>query len=190
MRGLIPYSVFFALVLSVGCSQIRRPGQAETPVVHYEDSVYCFNGRSIVSSGGLWGLVDQTGQVILEPEWDSIEFMDDDVALLRRDGLYYLCTRDGRFFAENTDAGMLEGSYRELLSAMEYEDLLKWDRVLDRLEALCDACIASRGIRPDRKVLEEKTALQSELAAASGRMSSHQESRLEQIVAKFNSFSK
>ena len=184
---MIPYLLAAILPLSGGCSQAPRQEPVETAAAAYDDSVYCFNGRSIVSCKGMWGLVDQDGRVILKPEWDGIEFLDDDVALLHRAGLYYLCTRDGRFFAEDADAGVLEESFRELLVEMEYEDSRKWDSVLDRLEALCDACIASGRKRPDRIVLEEKAALQAELASVSGQMSSLQKERLEQIVERFKS---
>ncbi|MBO7371442.1 MAG: hypothetical protein J6U34_02935 [Bacteroidales bacterium] len=71
---------------------------------------------------------------------------------------------------------------------MEYADRQRWDKVLDRLESLCDACIAGTARRPDSRILQEKAALESELTGISGQMSKQQDERLKQIVDKFNAY--
>lgn len=153
----------------------------------YEDSLYCFNGCYIVSRDGMKGLTDESGSLILPPTWDEIEFLDDEVALLRRGGVYYLCTRAGRLLAEGTDPMTLEGSFQERLSQVRLSDLESWDLVLDQLEALADACISSRHHRLDTRILEARSLLQERLSAASGTMVPEQLARLESIENKFYS---
>ena len=187
MCRLLPYTLLLPWLFLAGCNQHSAVSGTDRQKVHYEDSIYCFNGRSIVSLDGLWGLLDSDGGVILEPAWDAIVFLSDDVAMLQRSGLYYLCTRDGRVFAENTDPDVLENSFQELLTDLEYADRQKWDQVLDRLESLCDACIDDARRKPNKRILQEKEALQSQLNGVSGQMTRQQERRLEQIVEKFNS---
>ena len=186
-----PRYLLFALTVSYLVSCMNAGPDVQTPVqepVTYEDTVYCFNQRSVVSLEGKKGLIDTEGQVVLEPEWDSIEFLDDEVALLSRFGIWYLCTKDGRLFAETSDPGILESSFRALLAEMQDKDSKYWDDILDRLEDLSEACINSRSKRPDARILRER-ALLSELLSSGirGKMSASQTERLDKIVLKFNS---
>lgn len=173
-----------ALLLS-GC---RFSPAVEEPVperVPYEDSVYCFNQRSIVTLAGRKGMVGASGETILAPEWDDIEFLDDDIALLRRDDLFYLCTRNGRFFAESSDAALLEQSFRQRLADILDADMRSWDRVLDQLEALCEACLSCENRHPNARVIRENTRMQDCLQSVSGEMTPEQKERLAQIEKKF-----
>ena len=100
MRFLRTYLLlFFSLPVVHSCQAGQVRSEMQETDVFYDDTVYCFNQRSIVTLGSQKGLIDENGTRILAPEWDSIEFLDDEVALLGRSGLWYLCTRDGRFFA-------------------------------------------------------------------------------------------
>ena len=75
----IKLGVFLPAVLaSCHGAAVRTQEAAARPA--YEDSVYCFNGRMIVSSEGRKGLADTLGHVILPLEWEQVEFLDDDVA--------------------------------------------------------------------------------------------------------------
>ena len=186
MYGRRSYRWLCCLLLAlVGCQDHRVHAPEAPQKLKYEDSVYCFNQRSIVTYGGLKGMVGEDGDVILAPEWDAIEFLDDDVALLQKSGLFYLCTREGRIFAESVEAESLEGSFRQRLSETLEADLLSWDRVLDQLDALCEACLACDGRRPDAQVIHENSVLQERLNNTSGTMSLEQKDRLEQIRKKF-----
>ena len=125
-----PRYLLFALTVSYLVSCMNAGPDVQTPVqepVTYEDTVYCFNQRSVVSLEGKKGLIDTEGQVVLEPEWDSIEFLDDEVALLSRSGIWYLCTKDGRLFAETSDPGILESSFHALLAEMQDNFSLLFD---------------------------------------------------------------
>ena len=173
---------------SPSCSCARGEMRAENDCrVAYEDSVYCFNQRSIVTFEGKKGVVGEQGELILAPEWDAIEFLDDEVALLQKSGLYYLCTRDGRIFAESHEMESLERSFRQRLAEMHDADVLSWNRVLDQLEVLCDACLACDGRKPDSQLIHEDTVLREYLNNATGAMNQEQKLRLERIGKKFDS---
>ena len=187
MHGFPAYLLLTFLALSL--SACREGPPAEVPMreeVAYDDSLYCFNGRSLVSREGRWGMVDTTGREILALEWDSADFLDDEVALLARSGIYYLCTWDGRIFAEDVDPDVLERSFRMRLSEMHAADYQDWNRALDRLEALCDACLAARSHRLDNRIIQENADLRELLAGIQGGMTLAQQNRLERIVDRFN----
>lgn len=187
-RYLLPFLLLpFCLSCRGGRTDVPAAVQ-EHPVVAYEDTVYCFNQRSIVSAGGLKGVIDDDGQVILSPEWDSIEFLSDEVALLSRSGLWYLCTRDGRLFAESGNPSDLETSFRERLAEMQDLDLAYWDAVLDQLDQLRAACLQASSRRVDARIRQERARLDGLLAdAGRGSMSRAQLDRLGQILSDFNS---
>lgn len=182
------YIIFIAVISAIpGCRQAvaTNPLQA---TISYDDSVYCFNLRSIVSREGLKGIADLDGNVVLPLEWDSIEFLDDDVALLSRSGLWYLSTKDGRIFAQATDPSELEASSTELFTRMQEDDLRHWDSVLDQLEALSHACISSARKGMNECILSEQNKLQQLLRERPGTaMSKAQEKRLEAIESEFSS---
>jgi len=186
MRRRRLYRCLYGLSLLLAACQVR-PVLVSVEKTVYEDSVYCFNQRSIVTLGGQKGMVGEGGEVILVPEWDAIEFLDDDVAMLQKSGLFYLCTRDGRIFAESPEVESLERSFRQRLAETLDADLLSWDRVLDQLEVLCDACLACGGRRPDAQIIHEDTVLREYLDDATGAMTQEQKMRLERIGRKFDS---
>ncbi len=171
----------------VSCARTPAvPGAA--PRAQYDDSVYCFNRRAIVTLDGRKGMVDDGGEVILPPEWDSMEFLDDDTALLSKGGLWYLCTGGGRIFAQSADSSELEASSRRLHDEMLEADMRYWDAVLDRLQALSTACIAAGPGKPGESVVRERTQLQILLSdAPGGPMNSAQQARLSEIEAGFKS---
>ena len=186
MRRRSLYHCLYGLPLLLAACQ-AHPIPVPVERVVYEDSVYCFNQRSIVTFEGKKGVVGEQGELILAPEWDAIEFLDDEVALLQKSGLYYLCTRDGRIFAESHEMESLERSFRQRLAEMHDADVLSWNRVLDQLEVLCDACLACDGRKPDSQLIHEDTVLREYLNNATGAMNQEQKLRLERIGKKFDS---
>lgn len=187
MRLLPTY--LFLLVL-VPCCLSCRDGKTEQKIVPasvaYEDSVYCFNQRTIVTLSGKKGLIDDDGLQILAPEWDSIEFLDDEVALLSKSGKWFLCTCEGRVFAETEDKTVLEDSFRQRLDRVRDADYRYWEQVLEQLEMLGEDCLSSRSHRPDGQMLGAYSKLQTFLESPSGEMSEEQKARFERIVRDFN----
>lgn len=174
--------ILFVGLISAGCSHTVS---SDIPIEPYQDSVYCFNGRSLVSRNGLWGIVGQDGRVILDTQWDSAEFLDDDIALLLRNNIYYLSTRDGRIYAQSPDSEALVSARQRLLAEVEEADFQKWDSVLDCLESLCDACLSSTARHPGDMILHKRDDLFARLADITGRPAPEQEERLEQIIKRF-----
>lgn len=186
----ISFSIILIWVLSSSCkSGVQSSSTQQSAPYTFDDTLYCFNQRSIVHKNGLAGIIDDSGKVILAPEWDSIEFLDDDIALLCRDSLYCLCTRDGRIFSENKSAYELELNYRDILSRTLEDDIRNWDKTLDKLDALCSECLRLGKRRPDQATKAAYEEFQSALGKVSGQMNTAQQERFEEIVRRFNTFS-
>lgn len=182
------YILLFAVILVTPCCRQASPNSLTSATKDYDDSVYCFNMRSIVSRDGLKGITDTEGNILLPLEWDSIEFLDDDVALLSRSGLWYLSTKNGRIFGQGDNASELEASFKETFALMQEDDMRYWDHVLDQLEALSYACIANAHKGMNESILSERNKLQLLLDEAPGTaMNKAQEKRLGAIESEFSS---
>lgn len=180
---VLPICLLF--LFCVSCRDAKSLPEAPPAAVVYEDTVYCFNQRSIVTLDGRKGLIDDSGACILAPEWDSVEFLDDEVALLSRSGLWYLCTRDGRIFADGLEKSVLEDTFREHLAEMHDQDYLYWESVLDQVEALGDAALASPRWRLDDRAVRAYAALQDLLKSSVGTMTRDQQERLSRLEERF-----
>ena len=156
------------VLLAVSCRNGAPAAVQTTTDEPFEDTVYCFNQRSIVHRDGKAGMIGENDYLILTPEWDSIEFLDDEIALLSRGDTYYLCTRDGRVFADSKSENYLESNFKQLLSETLENDIRKWDSVLDKLEALCESCLRCKNRRPDKTANEANEAFQKALSEADG----------------------
>jgi hypothetical protein len=80
----------------------------------YEYALYVENGLMKVSKKGKWGLINLSGEVILEPVFDDIEEFDGSYAkvMIRKD--------DGRLYGMIDTAG-------EVILPIEYEHITKWE---------------------------------------------------------------
>lgn len=148
----------------------------------FVDTLDCLNGRFVVTADdGREGIMDSAGRLIVEPVWERIEFLSPKVAELRRNGLSYLCSGEGRIFAEGADREELAASFQERYERMLFEDMRHWDEVLDKADSLCSACLSGE----DEVGLSEKfDALKSSLAGVSGNMTNVQASRLNSILGR------
>lgn len=174
-------------LLASSCGNVPSSPAPEQPCASYNDTLYCFNGRSIVHLDGLAGLIDDSGHLLLAPEWLSIEFLDDETALLQGNGRYCLCTKDGRVFAESVSQEELEQNSRELLARMQDSDIRLWDNILDRLDDLCSLCISRA---PNKEILASYAALKELLSQAEAPMTASQQTRFEDTVRRFNTFAR
>lgn len=197
MKWKSPYC--FAVIcvqILVSCSQGMPAAQVTLSepesLVGYSDTVYCFNGRYIVTSDEGKGVMAEDGRIVIDAVYDDIEFLDDDVAILTDSGVSWLATRDGRFFAEDTNPEVLVLSSSDLYEDMLRLDAQYWDEVLDALDKLCDICIGIEG----RRLTENKESvmvfemLRAKLDGNHGQMSEIQRIRLEEIESKFHTYRK
>lgn len=191
MKQLTAYlHVLFVLFGLAACGDAPSVTAPEKTLASYDDTLYCFNGRSIVHAEGFAGLIDDSGRLLLAPEWDSIEFLDDETALLQKNDRWFLTTRDGRVFAESEEPAGLENNFRELSDAMHDADIRRWDAVLDNLDALCSSCLRLGRRAPDEETLALYSAFKEQLGQACAPMTSSQQNRFEEIVRRFNTFSR
>ena len=92
------------LAFLTACSNSPAPvGDMTAAARGYDDTTYCFNSLSIVTRDGLQGLMDSCGRELLPPEYDRVEFVSDDIALVSKAPDFWLVTRQGRFFAFGQD---------------------------------------------------------------------------------------
>ena len=126
--------------------------------------------------------MDKYGTLLLEPVWSEIEFLSPDVALLSRNGLSYLSSSEGRIFAEGTDREALAATFQESYESMLFEDMRRWDEVLDRLDSLCWSCISRDGNNGSATLFER---LKESLHSVSGTMTGSQSQRLGEIEERF-----
>ena len=199
MRVSLFQCVMFLALMAASC--VRQNASESTPfmrvepsevsrTVGFDDTLYCFNGFSIVFLDAKQGVIDSTGRLTLEPVWDSVDFLSDDVLLLCRSGLYYLSTASGRIFAEDGSRDKLESVYQQLYEGLRAKDVLYWDKVVEQLDSLCNDCLAQpRGKNSvDLKVIEEAEALKSLLQSPSGHPDSTQIMRIDAIVERFDRY--
>ena len=189
MKRSYSYLVLTGLALLLAsCREASEPQPLTEARPVWEDSVYCFNQRSIVTLKGLHGIVDTDGSTVLAPEWDEVEFLDDNIALLCKSGIWSLCTRDGRIFAQSLDLQSLENSYPALYEEMLEGDRQYWDGVLDCLEELEESCLAAPSRKLDDRIVRAHAKLQKQLSdGAGGGMTASQLERLDKIEADFKS---
>lgn len=148
----------------------------------FTDTLDCLNGRCIVTCAQGKGMMDHEGTLLLEPVWNDIEFLSPDVALLSRNALSYLCSSEGRIFAEGTDSEALAASFQESYERMLFEDMRRWDEVLDHLDSLCWSCLSQDGEGDSISLFEQ---MKESLHSVSGKMTPSQTKRLNEIEERF-----
>ena len=180
--------LFCFVAVTFGCVAGQRPeSDASMPHTVYDDTVYCFNGRSIVHSGGLAGCIDADGREIIPPIWDSLEFLSNDIIMLFRSGLAVLATKDGRVLSESAAPEELEVEAESRFSRMQIADIIYWDGVLDRLDSLCNLCLAQprQSDVGNSKIMKEADNIRRILQFPEGKMNETQLARLAEIENKF-----
>lgn len=191
-KGLFWLAIICAPLLFSCTSEMPAVSTEPSGSVEYSDTAYCFNGRYIVTAAAGKGIMDENGRIVIDAGYDDIEFLNDDVALLTDSGVFWLATRDGRFFAEDTDPEALVLYYSDLYEGMLRSDALYWDEILDALDRLCDVCIGIKGKRLAENTESVRTfeSLKSKLDGNHGRMSETQRIRLEEIEKRFHTYRK
>lgn len=175
-----------AVLLLLSCS---HPQESAPPALPIEGRWPCFNGREIVQQGGLYGLVKESGEPVLPSEYDAIEFLDNDIALLTRGSSCYLSDKNGRILAEGTQTDSLRGHWTLLVEEVLEEDRRSWEEVVQSYETLCKACKAKRGQRLSRREFSSLQALRDavsrNLRQATGSPTPSQKARLESLSADY-----
>jgi len=167
-----------------------RPDDASVTRVQY-----CFNGRYIVLSEGKYGISTEEGDIVLAPEYDSAEFLSDEVAIAGKGKSYILCDRDGRIIHTSPDRAWLEENFSILHENMIEEDRLYWDKAIEMFSDLSRRCTSLRqGKRitgSDLSALGVLTSdLGSYLASSRGKPTAEQVDRIEEISSEYSTASR
>ena len=146
----------------------KAPPGLDSSNYSFIDTLDCLNGRFVVTApDGGKGLMDPEGRLIVEPVWDMIEFLSPEVAELQRNGLCFLCSGEGRIFAEGADKEELAASFQKRYERMLFEDMRHWDEVLDQADSLCSACLSGEDAGGMSRMFD---SLKESLEGVSGNM--------------------
>lgn len=180
------YSLILCFLLAFSC--VREQG-SPAPAQPVEGRWPCFNGRVIVLQGGRYGLMKESGEEVLPPRYEAIEFLDNEVALLRREGRFFLSDRNGRILAQGSREDSLRLAWPAIAEEALEADRLSWEQVIQEYERLCRDCKAARGKRISRREYARLRALRQEveerLRCATGSPSASQKARLEALSADY-----
>ena len=178
------FSFWLTAALLFSCTQTPEKGAYPS----FEGEWPCFNGCSIVLSGEKYGLVQDSGEMILPPIYEAIEFLDNDVALLKSREQYFLCDRNGRILGEG-DELHLRQEWQEITAECLEKDRRSWEKVLERYELLLRQCKASRGKRLFRNDFSPLQALKDSvlvsLKSVTGSPTPSQKARLEALSGDY-----
>lgn len=177
----------FLCLLLLSCSHPRK--EAAPVALSTEGRWSCFNGREIVLQGGRYGLVKENGEQVLPSEYDAIEFLDNEIALLTLGETGYLSDKNGRILVRNENAEELRSTWAARVEEVWEEDRQSWEKVVQSYETLCKACKSNRGKRLDRSGFSELQSLKETviqmLQKATGRPTPSQKARLESLSADY-----
>lgn len=145
----------------------------------------CFNGCTIYLQGERYGLMTDAGEPILPAVYKSIEFLDNDFALLERDSDFALSDKKGRIICQSFSAGSIRLSWPSMAQQVLEQDRKSWERVVRDYELLCVRCKATRGkkvLRHEFKTLVSlKNNVLESLQEATGKPTPSQKARLEAL---------
>ena len=140
----------------------------------YTTMTYCFNGTSIVSNLGKYGIIDTLGNILLPLRYDNITYITDELAAAQEKGLYCLVDTKGHVHREMTADEM--AAWAEDVSKKVRQS---WDDVLAGYGELSDLC---RSEAPDNEAIRKKAEeIQESLAKTVGSMSKDQKAQFESV---------
>lgn len=180
------YSLILCFLLAFSC--VREQGNPE-PAPPVEGRWPCFNGRVIILQGGRYGLVKESGEEVLPSRYEAIEFLDNDIALLCRDGRFFLSDRNGRILAQGSREDSLRLAWPAIAEDALEADRRSWEQVIQGYEQLCRACKAGKGRRISRQeyagLRALRKAVEERLQCATGSPDASQKARLESLSADY-----
>ena len=179
------YRLILSLFLIFSCSHVVEQA-SELPI---EGRWPCFNGREIILQAGRYGLVTTEGMPVLPPEYDAIEFLDSDTALLQKETESYLCDKNSRMLARSEHGDSLRRVWPQIVEESAEADRRSWEQVVRRYELLLRGCKAQRGRRLSRREFSSLVSLRDQMMDAlshtSGAPTASQKARLEDLSTQY-----
>ena len=173
--------IILALCISAGCGRSNEPVQKPT----FDTETYCFNGTSIVSKDGRWGIADTTGSIVLPLRYDSVAYITDGIATASEGRLRYLIDSRGNVLDETTsDTALSDEALMKWAEDVSSRIRGEWDRILDSYADLARLCNAAE---PDNDSIRARAGeIRSMLEEISGSMSKDQRARFDRIRGERN----
>lgn len=172
---------YLAAIITITClcaACHSRKGACPEPSFDTEE--YCFNGTSIISINGKWGIADTAGNIVLPARYDSVCYVTDEIAAAKEGRLYYLTDTKGHILDETvSETAITETGLTRWAGEVSSEIRKSWDEVLDSYEELATLCSSDRH---DNKAISGKSAeIQVMLEDIPGSMARDQQTRFERI---------
>lgn len=183
---------FIATLCAMSCRNAAgehyAPAEDSVPAAVYDTSIYCFNGTSIVMSGGKWGIIDTSGTVILPVVYDHVAYITDDIAEAGEGDIHYLADIHGNILAEARSSGNLDEDALAAWAETVTTRLEKsWDHILDMYEELAQLC--SDKDADEKSVQAKADEIKLALDEIQGSMSKSQRARFDMIRSSSRDFS-
>ena len=191
-KRIVILASLICIVLNSSCGNkpaaLPQAPVKNSPEVVYETSTYCFNGTSIVSVAGKWGIVDTLGHIIMPVVYDHIAYITDDMVEASEGDLHYLADSKGNILAETRHRGAMdESTVMDWAAAVAERARKSWDEVLDSYEELASLCLSAS---PDEKAIQAKAdKIREQIEEIRGSMTKDQRARFELIRSSFEDFS-
>ncbi len=185
MNMLLNRHILMAIIAAfpaLSCVRQTESAQTDIPIAAKWP---CFNGCTIFLQGERYGLMTDAGEPVLPAVYKSIEFLDNDYALLARDSDYALSDKKGRIIGHSFSVDSIRLSWPSMIEYVQEKDRQSWELVVRNYELLCVRCKASHGkkvLRQEYNTLEllKNNVLES-LQAATGKPTPSQKARLEAL---------
>lgn len=173
-RAIISHAMAAAVAVS-SCTG-ASPAQENHSYI-YEN---CFNGRLLVEEDGLWGMAAaEDSSLVLEPGYEELVFISDDLALGCKDAEWTLLDRDGMVVASSMDRSFLLSQAVDLHESAKEANEEAWNVILDLYDRLSSICLDGQVSTSER--LDLMGQIEERVAAAPGIMNEEQRSRFQRI---------
>lgn len=169
-------------ILVLLCLASCRHSDALTGQIPEYDSVTdCFNGTSIVSRDGKWGIISSSGNVVVPTVYDNVFYLTDELAAALTGTICGFYDRDGRRLVEiqvssaTPDPDALLAAY----SNIREQDRRMWDGILESYQELSTLRSSDGATVQQAESLAD--GIRSGLGHISGPMDKDQQARFEAI---------
>lgn len=172
-----PYTILVLLCLA-GCRHSDGPtGQ----IPEYDSITDCFNGTSIVSRDGEWGIIGSSGSVVIPTVYDNVFYLTDELAAAFTGNICEFYDRSGRRLTEiqtppvSPDPDALLAAYSDIRE----QNRKMWDDILESFQELSVLRSSEGATAQQAESLAD--SIRSGLGHISGPMDKEQQARFEAI---------
>lgn len=168
--------IFLLLTLMAVACASRTEVRAVRP--DYDTETDCLNGTMIVSLDGKYGLADTSGREILDPEYDDVYYISDEIAVAFTGQNVGFFDQNGRRLGETVMEG--EASVDDLLAAYSKIEKMRreqWDSILASYEKLRQYCQSDSALVVTANIMADD--IRAALQKVGGPMEKDQKVRFE-----------